>query len=263
MATHWDNIFLAPGLGQAAFAAAWTPASSTTDGVVSVHTWHNPAVAQFQDSALTTPAVSDGDPVGGSTSQGTDAHSIIQAVTAAKPTLKLNILNGHPVWRLDGGDWLRAAFVGGLISQPYTIFTVAQLSAIAIEDGAYDTLIESNSATRVIVRNDYVPTPDKWQIASTSAFSGPNTDSNWNIWTVLFNGASSQAWFNGVSGGSGNAGANGMGGLTLGANYLGAGGWVGDMAEILIYPGNLSLADKNQVAQYLATKFGRSYTDIT
>lgn len=116
---HWDNIFLVPGLGATAAAAAWTPASPTTGGGVLPHTWHDPAVANYQDSGLTTPSLTDGDPTGGNTNQGTDAHSIIQATAGAKPTLKLNILNGKPVWRLDGGDFLQGNFAGGVLAQPY------------------------------------------------------------------------------------------------------------------------------------------------
>ena len=115
------------GAGPSA-SGSWTPASPTSSGGVSPHTWHYAGSgALFQDSGLTTPAVSDDDPIGGSTNQGSDSHSIVQATAGNKPTLKLNILNGEPVYRCNGGDFLQGAFNGAL-SQPFTILTVADFN---------------------------------------------------------------------------------------------------------------------------------------
>jgi hypothetical protein len=245
--------------------ASWTPTLPTTNGGVLPHTWHNPAVANFQDSLLTTPSIADGDPTGGNTNQGTDAHSVIQATTAAKPTLKTgtNGLNGHPVWRFDGGDWLRGAFAGGLISQPYTVFLVAKLDVSVVDDGNNHYFIDGDDSTRRCGIYQYGQVPaDKWLMFCGAALFGPSTDSNWRLWTILANGASSQVWFDGTSAFSGNAGTIGLDGLTLGAAFNTLLNLVGDIAEILIYPGNLSTADKNQVGQYSTTYFNLSYTDI-
>ena len=53
-----------------------------------------------------------------------------------------------------------------------------------------------------------------------------------------------------------------MNGLTLGANYLGGAQMLGYIAEIIIYDANLSDADKNEVGNYLATRYALAYTDI-
>jgi hypothetical protein len=244
--------------------ASWTPALPTTNGGVLPHTWHNPAVANFQDSLLTTPSIADGDPTGGNTNQGTDAHNVIQATTAAKPTLKTgaNGLNGHPVWWFDGGDWLRGAFAGGLLSQPTTIFAVAKLT-VALDD-MYHFLSDGDDVTNRNALFQYsASTPDVWAMQGVTQLIGINaSDANWHLWTAVFNGASSQFWLDGISQKTGNAGAAGIDGLTLGATYGSIAIWTGDIAMYLLYPSNLSTADKNQVAQYLATYFGLSYAMI-
>ena len=88
------------------------------------------------------------------------------------------------------------------------------------------------------------------------------TLSDWNIWTILYNGASCQFWHNGVSEVSGNAGANGIDGVTIGADIAGSDCWDGDIVEIIHYDADLSDADKNQVGNYLATRYGLTYTSI-
>jgi hypothetical protein len=49
----------------------------------------------------------------------------------------------------------------------------------------------------------------------------------------------------------------------LGARFNAVNNWKGDIGPILIYPGNLSNADKNQVGEYLASVTGISWTTIT
>ena len=61
---------------------------------------------------------------------------------------------------------------------------------------------------------------------------------------------------------AGNFGAGADDGLTIGAAQAGSVNWDGDICEIILYGANLSDSDKNQVGQYLATRYGLSYTDI-
>ena len=243
---------------------AWTPASTTTDGGISPHTWLYPDVGLYQNLAGTTPAVSDGDVVGNWTNQGSDASAFVQNTADYMPLLKLNIVNGQSVLRFDGvNDYLVGSFTGG-ISQPSTLFVVAQLAAGSVNDGAIHAIIDGDDSSREsrVIQYSGV-NPDAWRITAGTALTGGDSDGNWNIWTVLWNGATSQFWLNGLSEASGNAGAEAPNGLTIGAQYNVAVPWSGDIAEILWYPGNLSDADKNEVGQYLATKYALSYTPIT
>lgn len=252
--------FLQPMLGG---AVAWTPASATTNGGVLPHTWLYPDAGLFQDSGLTTPAVADGDPVGGWTNQGSDAYSVTQATGANKPTLKLNIKNGQPILRFDGGDWLQGAFSGGIITQPNSYFLVAKLADAAVNDNLYHAIVGGDdSARRIYVYQRGLNVPDAWSVFAGAELVGGASDGNWNVWTILANGGSSQFWLNGISEATGNIGNQGLDGLTVGAQFNFLNQWIGDTAEILFYSVNLSDADKNQVGQYFASKYAITYTDI-
>jgi len=243
---------------------AWTPASPTSDGGVLPHTWHYAGSgALYQDSAKTTPAVSDGDAIGASVNQGSDTHDIVQATAASKFTLKLNILNGEAVFRSDGGDTLQGAFNSGL-SQPFTILAVASLAAGFVNNGIGCFLTDGDDGSnRGALWKNQGATPDGWAIFAGATLNGSAANANTNIWLALFNGASSQFWHNGISQASGDAGAQNMDGLTLGGQNNISARWSGDIAELLIYNSNLSTADKNEVGAYLATKYALSWTTIT
>lgn len=58
----------------------------------------------WQDSARTTPAVADGDPVGAWDDASGNGRNLTQANTGLRPLLKLSIQNGLPVVRFDGAD---------------------------------------------------------------------------------------------------------------------------------------------------------------
>jgi hypothetical protein len=252
------------GLGSGFFGggASWTPESPTSDGGVSPHTWHYAGSgALYQDSGKTTLATADGDPVGASVNRGSDSHDITQSTSANKPTYKTGVLNGEPVFRFDGGDWLGGAYNNAL-SQPITVFAVAALDS-ANDDVGRNIIDGDDSTNRMALFERRINNPDTWSIYAGSILDGGASDANWNIWTALFNGASSQFWLGGNSEASGNAGSDDPDGLRLGTYDGAAGLWDGDIAEILIYNSNLSTADKNEVAQYLADKYDLSYTDIT
>ena len=59
-------------------------------------------VGLYQDSAITTPAVSDGDPVGGWTDNTANANNALQTTSAYRPKLKLNVFGGQNGIRFDG-----------------------------------------------------------------------------------------------------------------------------------------------------------------
>jgi hypothetical protein len=225
-----------------------------------------PNVGNFQDAAKTTVAA-DTDPVGAVVNQGSDTYDVVQATAGNRPTIQdvtIGSVTSY-VWQFDGtNDFLQAAFGGGAISQPFTVFAVAQLDATAVNDGLRHVIIDGDdSSNRMVMRQELVGTPQFWGLFGGTGLIGGSSDSNWNSWTSLFNGISSQFWLNGVSEASGNAGANTPNGITVGALWNATQPWKGYIGQILIYPGNLSTADKNQVGEYLASVTGISWTTIT
>lgn len=251
----------------AATPVAWTPASPTTDGGVSAEHWYRSDDA-YQDAARTTPVASDGDVVGNWTDLTANADHVSQATTGNKPTWQNGVgdqLNGHPVILFDGiDDYLRGAFTtGGALSQPFTVFIVAKLDALAVNDGSNRFVFDGDDGVnRALGGTNATPNPDTWRISAGASVNGSASDSNWNMWLCLFNGASSQFWHNGISEASGNAGGNVIDGLTMGNGATGGVPWLGPVIECVIYDSNLSNADKNEVGNYLATRYGLSWTAI-
>lgn len=254
-------------MGNSTDAIPWTPASPTTDGGLRPEHWYRSVGPLWQDAGI-TPATADGDPVGRWEDIATNADHVNQADASKKPSLQNgvgDVLNGYPVVRCDGtNDYVQGAYItGGIMNQPNTAFGVTKLNAGAVNDDTADFFIDGDDATnRHILGKGATPDPDEFLIYAGAALYGNVANSNWNIWTALFNGASSQYWLNGVSQAVGNAGAHNPDGLTIGAGYSGGAPWDGDIVEIILYDANLSDADKNQVGQYLATRYGLSYTDI-
>ena len=249
-------------------AALWTPALPTSDGGYLPEHWYRSDQGLWQDAGV-TPAVNDGDVVGRWEDITANADHVNQAAAGNKPTLQNgagDLLNGHPVIRLDGiNDYLVGAFTtGGAMNQPNTYFVVVQLDAAVVNNGLDCFLLDGDDAVnRHIVMKNKAGAPDRWDTYAGVALVGGDADANWNVWTALYNGATSQFWLNGISeAGPANAGAQNPDGIAVGAQSSGATAWKGDITEIILYDANLSDADKNQVGAYLATRYALAYTDI-
>jgi hypothetical protein len=237
----------------------WTPADPTTSGSVSPEHWYRADLGIYQTVGGSA-ASSDGDPVGQWQDQATSGDHVASANNDYRPTLQTNELNGQSVLRFDGtNDCFAGAFTnGGALSQPFTAFLVAKST---------DT-----SVTRCIINGDdpsnemavfHHAVENKWGMWAGGFLvdGAPNTD--WQLWTVLFNSTSSQFWHGGISKVSGNAGTQNPDGIAIGSNSGGTTEyWKGDIAEIIIYNANLSDADKDEVGNYLSDRYGISYTDI-
>jgi len=248
-------------------ATSWTPLLPTAGGYYLEH-WYRSDSGLWQDAGI-TPAAADGDVVGRWEDLTANNDHANQAVAAGKPTLQNgagDLLNGHPVVRFDGvDDKISGAFTtGGALAQPFTVLAVVKLNAAAVNDGVSRFWIDAIGGPNFMEQGSYaVPNPDTWVIYGGAVLlSVGASNSNWNIWTTLFNGAASRFWHNGIAQcAAGNAGAAAPPSILIGGS--GAGNpWAGDVVEILIYEANLSDADKNQVGQYLATRYALAYTGI-
>lgn len=116
---------VAAARGRAPLSSAFSPLS------LSPVAWYDLSDLStlFQDAARTTPAVNDGDPVGGVTDKSGSGNHLAQATSSKRPMLKLAIQNGRAVLRFDGVDDFLA--LAGLVSgaSVYSIFTVSKGSA--------------------------------------------------------------------------------------------------------------------------------------
>jgi len=242
----------------------WDPSQPTTDGDLLPDHWYRSDGPLWQDAGV-TPAVLDGAVVGRWEDLTANADHVNQAVVANKPT-RQTVPGVGTVVRFDGtNDFLQGAFTaGGALTQPFTVFAVAALDAVAVNDGSNHLISDSDDVvSRLIAGANASTTPDKWYVYAGVVRVGNASNSNWNIWTIRHWGVLSRFWHNGIIEVSADAGVQNADGLTIGAAFDGTALWDGDIAEYIIYDSDLSDADKNQVGNYLvAGRATLSYADI-
>lgn len=202
----------------------------------------NDSTTLFQDSAGTTPAVANSDPIGLWKDKSGNARNFSQATTSLKPGLLLNAQNGKPGILFDGNDDVLSATLN--LSQPTTYYFIAKWV-----DSNF--LFDGSGSTRNCM---YAVTPSFFagsEIVISVSVQGTA------IWSVCFNGASSFGWKNGTQIASGDAGAQSIGTLRL---ATGSGGSVGDASvcefyEFMIYSDALSAGNRALLESYLNSKW--------
>lgn len=205
-------------------------------------------VVHFDASELT---LNNDDPVATWPDLSGNNYDAGQVSSTLQPVFKTNILNGKPVVRFNG-KYLKTNSFSAALTQPNTVFIVWNPNpngAMYATDGLNQESSISVSATDLIrIR------------AATPFITYLRTGTDWLLNTALFSGEESTIWENGESKISGNIGSNALDGLTIGArndsqpidikNPLN-----GDIAEILVYDGELSETDRKAVEEYLRVKW--------
>jgi len=252
------------GMMAAGGGASWTPAQATTDGGVSPEHWYR-ADDAYQESARSNVCDETNDVVGSITDKTTNADHISQGTADNKPLWIANVINGHPVIRFDGSnDTIQGAFTtGGSLSQPNTIIILAKMAADEVNDNLHHFYCDGDDGSnRNIVMKNSGPIPDKVSYnAGTNLYGDPPTG-DFIIFLAVFNGNSGLGYKNGILDASGAIGSDAIDGVTLASKY--DGNYVAsiDFVEYLIYNSVLSVADMNQIGNYVATRYWLSWTTI-
>lgn len=156
-------------------------------------------------------------------------NNLAQAAAGDQPLYVASMKNGHAGARFDGTNhYLQIAFTGAL-SQPFTYYAVAAMDITIVNDNQYHNLFDDDTgAARVALRQHQPSTPDTFAMYAGSSVTDGPTDTSWILWSLLYNGASSEIRRSG-SLSSGNAGAANAAGLTVGSAFTGgAAMWKGD-----------------------------------
>lgn len=199
---------------------------------------------------------------GGLVSQWNDksgnGYNATQATGSMQPTTNLATINGLNAirWIDGGGDSMHATFAS--LSQPNIIFVVIKQNVITGSKYVFDG---GGSSTRHAL---FLDGSGNLDLFAGSSLNGPAASTSAAaIYTALYNGGSSTFRINGgTSLASGNTGSHSLNGFTIGARYNNVEFLSADIGEILIYNRNISDSEKNQVGNYLATKWGITWTNI-
>lgn len=210
----------------------------------------SPAVWLKADSL----ALNDGDKVATWADSSGNARNATQATEAQKPTYKTGILNGKPVVRWDGTEFVNLGISAFSLGDVWSLFVVA----ISTAAGAGVTNDVFVSASKLTARYNS-DTPTRWQSIAGGGFADKVAPTSaWHLLTSIRGATTLQQW---VDQSAGTAvviatAAAASEAVTIGMNPAFADTLTGDIAEIIFYPDALSASNQGLVEGYLKAKYG-------
>lgn len=241
------NSVAAPSIS----ASSWNPSNLSN-----VALWLDASDSStlFQDSARTTAASSDSDPIGCWKDKSSNSRNATQTTANQKPILKLAALNSLPVIQWDGSNDYLANTTDIGLAQPNTILIVAKQTS---GEGRFIDCDQANTNRQLFTINAGSGFAQSY--AGTILQGSTDRRGSWGSWAIVFNGASSIIYRGGsVEAGSGNAGTKSFGAYVLGAdrnasvfsNFLG-----GQIAEIVVC-GSMTSPQLTAWFNYTSSKWG-------
>jgi hypothetical protein len=203
----------------------------------------------FQDSARTTAASADADPIGGVTDKSGNGRHLSQSTSTKRLALKFAIQNGRVVVRGDGvDDFLQVAFA---LNQPVYIAAVLQQRSWSAGSRLWDG---ATSGTTQLLQAGTTP---NLRAQTTAALNSASLAVGaFGIIEVLYNGASSILRVNNNADVTGDAGASNAGGLTLGNRGAGDAAAAVDFGEVVVLSAVPSDAQRLSLRNYLNGRWG-------
>jgi hypothetical protein len=195
----------------------------------------------------------DGDAITSWVDRSTAGNNMSQTTVAAKPTLKLNIANGQPVARFDGGDSMVPT--AEITGSPVHIFAVLRPSNVA----NYYTIMGRTTTGALQLRqtNTGIMQMNKSGVALIGTASTPMSAVQFNNINASYSNPNYAFRLNGADDGSGASAQTVTAINRLGSNYTASPElYLGDMAEVLVFNSVLSAGDRGSIENYLKAKYG-------
>lgn len=168
-----------------------------------------------------------------------------QSNALKRPIYRTNIINGKPIIMGSGYTRALSTTFSSALPQPVTWFVVTRI----LGDGSVIDSVTSTPRQR-LDRNSAIFRMH----GSSNVLAGGNTTA-FRYVTMHYNGSSSYLRVNGTQVATGFPGSDVLNGVTLLNRYDQAAG-NGELAEVIIYSGNLSTTDRGDIENYLKTKYG-------
>lgn len=219
--------------------------------IAGLKVWLSADVGAYVDAGVTL--ATNGQAVQQWNDQSPEGNNVDQATVGFRPLYVTGIVNGKPIIRFDGVDDYIEKTYGAALTQPNTVIIVVKLiSATGFVFGGVAGCAD---------RNDFGPGilggGDLAVYAGTGFTDGTESvPTAFLLFSVVFDGASSELFKGGTSIATGDAGAQSAGGLRLGTACSVASFEEMDVAEILVYNASLSPTNRAQVEAYLQSKYG-------
>jgi hypothetical protein len=198
-------------------------------------------VAWFKADALT---LTDGAEITIWPDSSENGHTVTKGTTG--PVFTTNILNGHPVARFDGTNWLNISPLN--VPSPYTLICVTKGSGfiMGVQYGprSWDGYLRSTVATGLTFN------------ANSSVSDGIDHTGAFHVFSILADGANTKGYVDGTLTLSGNSGISGLDSVAIGARRQdGALPYSGDIAEFIIYRRILTAHERQEIETWLKVKY--------
>lgn len=128
---------------------------------------------------------------------------------------------------------------------------------------AQQSLVDSSASRQVINFKTVTPNVAMFAGANLTTSGVVLLTNQWNILTAVFTNGGSYLRVNGVNKLIGDAGTGGIGLIELGSDSVGANPFKGQLEAVVMYGMNPTTNDLQTIEQYLATRYGVSYVQIT
>lgn len=172
-----------------------------------------------------------------------NANHLTQATGSNQPTYKTNL--GFPVARFDANRWMdKASFV---LAQPFTVFVTAKTDDKVALYAALGSV--TNIQHPAIFAVSATGLPRAGTIGSNLTAAGGDWSAAFGVTVGIYNGASSEIWFNNANHAAGALDAKDFINLRVGRNFTGN-AWLGDIASILIYSRSLSTSERQRIQTF-------------
>ncbi len=185
-------------------------------------------------------------------------RGLSQSDPSRQPGLSSSTRNGLNYFEFASTTNLRTASL--TLAQPLTVFAVVRNAS-------------AQTTNRQIIGNAVTPNPSPalyvsggvWRQASpTEHLSQTSVDQSWHYLSAVYNGASSKLYLDGTlildSSANANPGTNSWNAspIVIGSRGTNEFGWIGDIAEVMMFSGSMSVDDRVHTEKYLARKWGFS-----
>lgn len=227
--------------------------------------WHidaNAISTLFQDAGGATPVTTDGQSVGLWKDRSAYLQHPEQSVGGYQPLYKTAIQNGLPVVRFDGFDDRLKVFAPVTTNvTTFEIFLVSKANAATADRIPLHIGVSTNGMgiaqyTATTGKKGFYLGGTGYTDASAAA------DTSWHLWLLRRTGGTTTLYDGGTAIASSASAPVVPTTYTLLGNYTNSAAAAGcDIGEALVYEG-LSTSDVNSTANYLANKWGLSWTSI-
>jgi len=179
-----------------------------------------------------------------------DVGSSDLTLNTGTPTFETNVVNGLPVLRSNGNEFLDASIP--TISQPWTVFCVVKVNTISD-----DHVFWAGSSTDFnvsLMLNDFFPA-FRARTGGSPFNSSSSGNTKFNVFTLIGDGSNSELRLNGSFSQSG-SGSSSLDKLTVMSGNNGSNASNGsDFAELIVYSSRLSGQDLSDTENFLLNKY--------